>query len=337
MGSIICPDGCKIYIFCPGGFATGGPEALHQLAHHLNNLGFEAYMYYYSTPEGKNGLHENYVKYQVPVADDPENSARHIMIIPESFLYPIFTKKFSKIRKAIWWLSVDYYFIDLNKHIERLKKKKFYKIRNVLGAFKVATFKHLKGMGILHIGHSYYSVVQLRENGIEPIGPIADYMNDVFFDEQASPVKEDIIIYNPKKNDEFLASIISQTPGLIWKPLENMGPPEVAGWMARAKLYIDFGYHPGKERMPREACMMRCCMIIGKSGSAVYTEDMPIPQKYRFEKNDEHIPAIIACINDCLTNYDNRIADFNPYRDVVCREKEKFVEDIKNVFVKISK
>jgi len=337
MGAIFWPANSKVYVFCPGGYATGGPEALHQLAHHLNNLGFDACMYYYSTPAGQNGLHENYVKYQVPVADKPENSSRSIMIVPESFLYPIFNKKFNKIRKVIWWLSVDYYFIELNKHIERLKKKKFYKLRNALGAFKVASFERLRGMEIAHIGHSYYSVVQLRENGIEPIGQIADYMNDAFFDEEGLPQKEDVIIYNPKKNDEFLASIISQTPGLVWKPLVDMSPAEVAGWMARAKLYIDFGYHPGKERMPREACVMRCCMIIGKSGSAAYAEDMPIPEKYRFGKNDKQVPEIIACIKDCLTNYDKRIEDFKPYRDVVYSEKEKFVEDIKKVFVKILK
>ncbi len=75
-------------------------------------------------------------------------------------------------------------------------------------------------------------------------------------------------------------------------------------------------------------------MIIGKSGSAAYAEDMPIPEKYRFEKDVNQVPAIIACIKDCLTNYDKRIADFKPYREVVYREKEKFIEDIGKVFVK---
>jgi len=332
MSAIVSPANCKIYVFCPGGYATGGPEALHQLAHHLNKLGFDACMYYYSTPKGEAPVHKNYLKYQVPVSNKPENSRAHLMIVPESFLYPIFNKKFSKIRKVIWWLSVDYYFIELNKHLERLKKKKFYRIKNALGLFKTATFERLKKMEIAHIGHSYYSVVQLRENGIEPIGKIADYMNDVFFDEHGAE-KENVIIYNPAKNDRFLSEIISQTPNLIWKPLINMSPAVVAGWMARAKLYIDFGYHPGKERMPRESCIMRCCMIIGKSGSAAYAEDMPIPEKYRFEKDNHQIPAIIACINDCLLKYNERIGDFKPYRDVVCREKEKFIEDIKEVFV----
>jgi hypothetical protein len=28
---------------------------------------------------------------------------------------------------------------------------------------------------------------------------------------------------------------------------------EIAGWMKKAKVYIDFGFHPGREKMPREA------------------------------------------------------------------------------------
>jgi hypothetical protein len=113
-----------------------------------------------------------------------------------------------------------------------------------------------------------------------------------------------------------------------------MTPQEVADWMNKAKIYIDFGYHPGKERMPREACIMRCCMIVGKTGSAAYAEDMPIPEKYRFEKSTDEIPGIIERINDCLTNYAQAITDFEPYRKALYREEEKFTTDISKVFVK---
>ena len=36
----------KILIVCPEGAVTGGPEALHQLAAHMNALGLPAYMCY---------------------------------------------------------------------------------------------------------------------------------------------------------------------------------------------------------------------------------------------------------------------------------------------------
>ncbi len=79
---------------------------------------------------------------------------------------------------------------------------------------------------------------------------------------------------------------------------------------------------------------MRCCLIVGKTGSAAYAEDMPIPAKYRFEKSKSEIPGIIERINDCLTNYAEAITDFAPYRKALYKEEEKFTEDIKKIFVK---
>ena len=77
---------------------------------------------------------------------------------------------------------------------------------------------------------------------------------------------------------------------------------------------------------------MRCCMIIGKDGSAKYKEDMPIPDQYRFEKESSQIDAIVSKINDCLINYEERIADFVTYRNTLFREESDFVRDVKSVF-----
>jgi len=332
---ILCYPGSKIYIFCPAGYATGGPEALHQLGHYLNTLGFKAFMYYYQSPDSKGIVHDNYQKYNVPYVNELENDREHILVVPETHLSPLFSRKYNKVRKVIWWLSITNYYIILNDQLDRAKRKTLYKLLNLLGLTHLPTFARLKQKEVTHIGHSHFSMVHLRENGVEPVGQISDYMNAAFFRlADASMVKEDIIVYNPRKNDEFLDKIIAGTSNLNWKPLKGMTPAEVAQWMNRAKLYIDFGYHPGKERMPREACIMRCCMIIGKTGSAAYVEDMPIPEKYRFEKNEDQIPAIIDRINDCLKNYDRLIEDFEPYRHVLYKEEENFLRDIGKVFVK---
>ena len=330
--TITCLPNSKIYICCPAGNATGGPEALHQLAYHLINLGFNAFMYYYQTPDSDGIVHENYKKYQIPYVDKLENKSEHVMIMPETYLFPIFKRKFNLIRKVIWWLSVVNYYKTQKPDINSAKSKSFF---DRLKGKKRASFLRLKEIGVLSIAHSYYSLVHLKENGIMPIGQISDYMNDAFFELAGSESgKEDIVLYNPKKNDDFLREIIGLTPDLNWTPLANMTPSEVAEWMNRAKLYVDFGYHPGKERMPREACIMRCCLIVGKTGSAAYQQDMPIPEKYRFEKSKPQIPDIIKQIRECLKNYDEIINDFAPYRAALYQEKEKFVKDIKKVFIK---
>ena len=36
----------KILVVCPSGAVTGGPEALHQLVNHMNDLGLSAHIVY---------------------------------------------------------------------------------------------------------------------------------------------------------------------------------------------------------------------------------------------------------------------------------------------------
>jgi hypothetical protein len=336
LAGIKCVSATKIYIFCPAGQATGGPEALHQLGAKLKKMGFDVFMHYYSLSPGVDIVHKNYKKYSVPVADNVENDSRNMMILPETHLLPIFDGNYNQVRKVIWWLSVVNYYITQKDLAQSLKHKKYFKLRSYLGHFPMASFGRLKRRtDVQHIAHSYYSQVHLVENGIKPVGRISDYMNSAFFDMVDENVpKEDLVIYNPIKNDAFLDNIIALTPTLKWKPIKGLAPGEVAALMNRAKLYIDFGFHPGKERMPREACIMRCCMIIGKTGSAAYQEDMPIPEKYRFEKSPEQTPAIVERIAQCLDNYKTLITDFAPYRETLYLEEQQFEQDIQKVFVK---
>jgi hypothetical protein len=335
LDTILCYAGTNIYIFCPAGYATGGPEALHQLGARLTALGFNALMYYYTTPDSVDVVHKNYEKYSVPIAKTIENNAQNIIILPETHLGAIFDKGLKSVRKVIWWLSVVNYHITQKNLIESLKRERYFRLKNYLGKYPTAPFSRLKQRhDVQHLSHSYYSQVHLLENGIKPIGRISDYMNSAFFDlvDESAP-KENLIIYNPVKNDAFLDEIIGLTPNLNWVPIKGMTPAQVAGLMNKAKLYVDFGFHPGKERMPREACIMRCCMIIGKNGSAAYTEDMPIPEQYRFDKNTDLIPQIIQSVNECLDNYNKVIADFAPYRQALYQEEMQFEADMGKVFI----
>ncbi|SES16294.1 hypothetical protein [Pedobacter rhizosphaerae] len=326
-----------IYIFCAPNFATGGPEALHQLGHQLIKMGINAKMYYYPIGSDNNDpVHPFYKKYQVPYVTSVENAEANFLILPETSPELIFKKELSKINKVIWWLSVTNYYKMLAPVIRRTKRKPSYWIRKLYDPIEFASLEKIKEMNIANIGHSYFSMDHLKKAGIHPIGQISDYMNQQFFNRVNEQVeKEDMIIYNPVKNGEFLQKIIKKTPELNWVALQGLTPEEVASTMNRAKLYVDFGYHPGKERMPREACIMRCCMIIGREGSAAFDEDMPILDKYRFEKVDDNIKDIVQMINICLENYNDEIKNFVSYREALYMEEQKFEQAVKDVFVKV--
>ncbi|ARS42331.1 hypothetical protein CA265_22785 [Sphingobacteriaceae bacterium GW460-11-11-14-LB5] len=324
-----------IYIFCAPNFATGGPEALHQLAHQLISMGMDAKMYYFPIKDSNiDPVHPFYKSYHVPYVTALENSTSNFLIIPETSPEIIFKKEFSKIKKIIWWLSVTNYYKMLAPVIRRTKRKPSYWIRKLYNPIQFATLEKIRQMDVANIGHSYFSMDHLAKAGIKPIGQISDYMNHQFFNRVNNQIeKENIIIYNPVKNGEYLQKIIAKTPSLNWVALKGLTPEEVADRMNRAKLYVDFGYHPGKERMPREACIMRCCMIIGREGSAAFDEDMPILDKYRFDKTDDNISAIVEVIHTCLDHYEEEIKNFTSYRDALYQEEQKFEDAVKVVFV----
>ena len=105
--------------------------------------------------------------------------------------------------------------------------------------------------------------------------------------------------------------------------------------LLESKVYIDFGNHPGKDRFPREASILGCCIITGKKGCAHYYEDIPINDEYKFEEKEDTIPLIIRKIEECITHYDKKIIDFENYRLKIMNEKNQFINDMRNIFANI--
>jgi hypothetical protein len=102
-----------------------------------------------------------------------------------------------------------------------------------------------------------------------------------------------------------------------------------------SKVYIDFGNHPGKDRIPREAAISGCCVITGKRGAARFYQDVPIPEEYKFDDNTESIPAIVRQIKTCIANYGNHFHDFDQYRTMIREEHHAFLINVKEIFKEI--
>ena len=50
--------------------------------------------------------------------------------------------------------------------------------------------------------------------------------------------------------------------------LKNLNSSKIINILKKTKIYLDFGYHPGKDRMPREAVLFNNCIITNRKGSA---------------------------------------------------------------------
>ena len=122
--------------------------------------------------------------------------------------------------------------------------------------------------------------------------------------------------------------------------LANMDTKMMKKYMSIAKIYIDFGNHPGKDRIPREACMCGCIVITSLEGSAKNDLDILTPFKFDVYNEDLNIKfktinEIQNLVNDILLS-SSRYEYYNnlmiPYRNKIINEKSIFKEEINEMF-----
>lgn len=315
-----------IYIACLENFATGGTELLHQLYYKLKKKNKNVKIFYYNYTNG-NPVADRFKKYEVEYVTSIDDVSMNLLIVPE--IATEILDKYKNIKKAIWWLSVDNYFVS------RMPSNIFWKriIKNLLG-MKKSEF-NFKNKEVVHYVQSKYAREFLKEKEIEKIEFLSDYLNDIFLKEivdYSSKNRKNVVLYNPKKGIEFTKKIIERFSNIKFIPLENMTPDEVKELCKTSKVYIDFGNHPGKDRFPREAAILGCCVVTGKRGSAKYYEDVKIYDEYKFEDLENNIDKIGYKINEIFENYDNKVKNFEGYRDMIKNEENQFEKDIERIF-----
>lgn len=326
----------KIYVVCQANFKTGGTELLHQLVFALKGKGKVSEIVYVG---GNHEINPSFLKYVTTYVqpNEIEDSCENILIVPETMVY--FLHKFKKIKKAIWWLSVDN-FVQIEGVKKRIQRygiiHGFGSVIKAIKEKKVWQMPYVKEAE-LHLCQSYYAIDFVERLGVKSskITYLSDYINDIYLEsvyDYTSKGRSDIVLFNPKKGITFTKKLMEYGKNIKWKPLINMTNEEIKNCLINSKVYIDFGNHPGKDRFPREAALAGCCVITDKEGSAAFKEDVKIPEKYKFDLDEKNIQNIINVIEECLMTYDNSIQDFQQYRNMIMNEKEKFYEDVERIF-----
>lgn len=54
--------------------------------------------------------------------------------------------------------------------------------------------------------------------------------------------------------------------------------------ISESKLFVDFGNHPGRDRIPREAVLLKSNILINKKGAAEKFSDVPLKNKFKFKE-----------------------------------------------------
>lgn len=328
------PDS-KIYIYAPWHGFTGGPELLHQLGSCLKSMNLDVSMCYYDPEPDVLPIHPQLEKYHLPFVLESEviDSESNIMILPEILFYPL--EVFRKIQFVFYWMSVDNYLEGIISFMKNILKYRV-TLKVPITALNVMNLPRVE-----HWVQSEYARQFLEFNRVpaEKIRFVGDYLVPTFLEKTESidlNAKKDQIAYNPKKGFGFTKKLVDSAPDLNFIPIEKMTSEEVQDLLAQSKVYIDFGHHPGRDRIPREAAASHCVVVTGKQGAAANQIDIPIPDDFKFEDslgNDEKIiPQIIERLRSILKNFKTEHDRQNFYRDIIAGEKEKFFSDVASVF-----
>jgi hypothetical protein len=356
----------RFILYTPRGVKTGGPEALHQLHHAIKTLGYESYLLpTWGTSTKKVVLEYDiynpiYINWRDLNRDD-------ILIIPEYFKkIPCYlSKRIGAI--AYWWLSVDNSpFADQTSEIkspniswtirlesvERQRKLSIRKFKNIPNFIKFETkilmFKVKQNIyekisseivlnTCLHIFQSHYArefvFSNLQFNGLM----VSDYTREL----PTRPIKESMQIQKVKKggftvaynSSKGLANILALKNYLpqeiVLVPLQGLTHQQLINTFEKVDLYLDLGNLPGKDRLPREAILSGCPVMVSKLGAGQNLLDFPTSNEYKLDigtiKPTECAQRIIAILE--LGKLEN-LKRQETFLQSVLNEKEIFYTEV---------
>lgn len=323
-------EATQVYVFCPAGNATGGTELLHQLSHKLALIpGVRSSIIYWPFSSGST-TNAAFASYNVSVASPSDVGVSDVVILPEVFSH--LRERFSKSRIFIWWLSVDNYYFSLDKGRWRLNKFLLTKFRSQSYMFFEKSLRLVEG----HLCQSNYAMQHLQKKNIDRRFFLGDYLNASFLAKYPQTEgRSDIVVYNPKKGARHTEKLMSAHPDILFRPIENMDRRQVVDLLKSAKVYLDLGYHPGMDRIPREAAALGCIVLTSTMGSAGNKDDLPICDSLKFSLDSGFEGRIGEKIRAVFRDFPKFFRDFDGYRDFIWGQELAFEHDLERFAVLI--
>lgn len=318
----------NFFICIPPYVATGGITLAFSMIEKLRRRGYKVSLFFNPRPNpAQNPIPPLYDKYNA-------NYVNYIPDNPNSFIITTeinidMLQPFRHAKKAIWWMSFDFYW-DSKKKAIFMKNIFLHTLYKYLHNPKTVHY-YFKNKNILHLSQCAYIEESLIKYGIKKnkIVRLSDFIDPLFnINDTKVSQKENIVLYNPKKGFEFTRTLIALSKKIKWIPIERMTPLEVRNLMLKSKVYIDFGFHPGKDRIPREAALCGCCVITGRKGAAANEFDIPIPPEFKFNDTIESASNIISLIESIFDNYEKYNYCFNGYREIIRNEEKIFEKEL---------
>lgn len=305
----------RIYVVAPDG-RTGGVEALFQLSHELRLQGHEAYLV---PTQARFDLSEKlltsncdwnyanlYTDYDVACTTRATINPEDAIIFPEIFMDHV--ENISKIpcRKYIWWLSATNGFKNYTKPIETHPAFSFSIKRN-----------------FIHLFQSFHAAQMLQKYDIAPCHELKCYIGKNTAGALTQP-RQPIVLCNPSKDQVFWRMLARQCPEVTFLPLIGLDDQGMRRAFSTASIYIDFGSHPGMDRIPREAALNKVIVVTGKNGAAGNPVDIPIHRSFKFDDEDITSGVCAQRLREMIARYPEFVKLQNPYRGFISGQRKQF-------------
>lgn len=305
---------------------TGGPEAIHQLSDTIIGLGGEVYVAYYGAQVGLvienheirndysgNPTPQAYRDYRAVVSNRIPLSENSLVIYPESVLEWALNPR--PFKRAIWWLSVDNAVV-----------------KSPALAYDTYRRRILGREDLLHFYQSDYARDYLARSGARYCLPLADYINRSFAMPEPSLAREPSITYFPRKGGELAKQFFDRHADLVQRRIENLPREAVRQTLCTSSIYIDFGHHPGKDRIPREAALSGTIVFLHERGAANFYLDHPLDPFFLFTVSDLTNGELYRRVMGVLSNRGAALQKQALYRSRISFEREEFEWQIASWF-----
>ena len=316
----------KVVILCPA-VVTGGPEAMHQLCDAINKAGGSSMLVYYdgesaldlsdnmiaSQPILPAAFLDAYRNYDAPHEEMVKLSSDMLVVFPETLALHAFS--FRGCQRAVWWLSVDNG-LDLEP----------------LFSYKQFCDGYFNDQTLIHFYQSDYARNFLMEHGARTFYPLFDYINRGFLQHSPTPLKQALVSFFPAKGRALANSFFEHAGDLPSVAIENMTPQQVSDTLRQTTVYIDFGHHPGKDRVPREAAVSGNIVFIHSKGAGCHFQDYPLDPFFAFTLVDIKTGELAQKVRACLANPTYYYNQQWLYRRRIENELEEYALQVKTIF-----
>lgn len=316
-------------LFCPVA-VTGGIEAIHQLSDSLLRQGFKASIAFYGgecsqVVENNVLICGGQLSEELVAAYQGYQSIRAREIPLDSEVFFVFPETNAEnafnchgVPRAIWWLSVDNFTLTHPHLLNRSTLRDLFEDESVL-----------------HFYQSRYAQDFLHGHGARSVFPLFDYVSAAYLDSlnDTSGLKTVDFAFFPRKGADVAQEFLNHGGNSLGRvAIQGMTQDQVLRTLASSRIYIDFGHHPGKDRVPREAACMGNIVFLHEKGAAAFFEDHPLHSDYIFTTQDVRNGSLLSRVREVLQQPEDHLKRQEYYRRRISMEKEEFDWQVKCAF-----